>query len=56
MLGGLFVAPAVTAVFEALASARADGKLAVIGHARLASALIKRHHVGYGAEQADLRI
>jgi len=39
MLGGLFVAPAVTAISEALASARAEGKLAVIGHAKLASAL-----------------
>jgi len=39
MLGGLFVAPAVNAIFEALDSARADGKLAVVGHAKLASAL-----------------
>ena len=35
----LFVTPAITAIGEALTSARADGKLAVIGHARLASAL-----------------
>ena len=40
MLGGLFVAPAVSAVFEALDSAHADGKLAVIAHAKLASALV----------------
>jgi hypothetical protein len=35
----LFVTPAVTAIGEALASARADGKLAVVGNARLALAL-----------------
>jgi hypothetical protein len=39
----LFVAPAVTAILEALGSAlgsaRADGKLAVIGNAKLATAL-----------------
>jgi hypothetical protein len=35
----LFVAPAVTAIFEALDSAHADGKLAVISNARLATAL-----------------
>ncbi|MDB4958300.1 MAG: hypothetical protein JWO36_5869 [Myxococcales bacterium] len=39
MLDGLFVTPAVTAISEALQSARADGKLAVIGNAKLASAL-----------------
>lgn len=39
MLDGLFVTPAVTAIGEALASARADGKLAVIGNAKLAKAL-----------------
>lgn len=39
MLGALFVTPAVTAVLEALASARADGTLAVIGNAKLAAAL-----------------
>jgi hypothetical protein len=40
MLGSLFVAPAVTAIFEALDSAHADGKLAVVGNAKLATALI----------------
>ena len=35
----LFVAPAVHAVLEALESARAPGKLAVIGNAKLATAL-----------------
>ena len=39
MLDGLFVTPAVTAVAEALTSTRADGKLAVIGNAKLATAL-----------------
>jgi hypothetical protein len=39
VLDGLFVTPAVTAIGEALASARADGKLAVIGNAKLAKAL-----------------
>ncbi|HEY5925874.1 MAG TPA: hypothetical protein VIV11_29505 [Kofleriaceae bacterium] len=39
MLDGLFVTPAVTAIGEALAGARADGTLAVIGNAKLATAL-----------------
>ena len=40
MLDGLFVTPAITAIGEALESARAgDGKLAVVGNARLATAL-----------------
>ena len=39
MLDGLFVTPAVTAIAEALASARADGKIAVVGSAKLARAL-----------------
>ncbi|HEX4451966.1 MAG TPA: hypothetical protein VH143_13905 [Kofleriaceae bacterium] len=40
MLDGLFVTPALTAVTEALRSASADaGKLAVVGHAKLATAL-----------------
>lgn len=39
MLDGLFVAPAVTAIGEALASAGAKGRLAVIGSARLAAGL-----------------
>ena len=36
MLG---VTPAVTAILEALASANAEGKLAVVGNAKLATAL-----------------
>lgn len=39
MLVGLFVAPAISAVREALASARADGPIAVVGNAKLATAL-----------------
>jgi len=39
VLEGLFVTPAVTAIVEALASAHADGKLAVVGNAKLAAAL-----------------
>lgn len=39
MLDGLFVTPAVTAILEALGSARADGTLAVIANAKLATAL-----------------
>lgn len=40
MLDGLFVTPAVTAIVEALSSAHAEeGKLAVIGNAKLATAL-----------------
>jgi hypothetical protein len=39
MLDGLFVTPAVTAITEALSSANADGKVVVIGNAKLASAL-----------------
>ncbi len=39
MLDGIFVTPSVTAIGEALASARATGKLAVIGNAKLATAL-----------------
>jgi hypothetical protein len=35
----LFVTPAVTAIGDALTSARADGTIAVIGHAKLAAAL-----------------
>jgi hypothetical protein len=41
VLEGLFVTPAVTAVAEALASARAEGKLAVVANAKLAHALIE---------------
>jgi hypothetical protein len=39
LLDSLFVTPAVTAIAEALASTRADGRLAVIGNAKLATAL-----------------
>jgi len=39
VLDGLFVTPAVTAILEALGSARVDGKLAVVGNAKLAAAL-----------------
>ena len=40
MLDGLFVAPAVTAISEALASAKAtEGALIVVGNAKLAAAL-----------------
>ncbi len=45
MLDGLFVTPAVTAITEALASARAEGTLAVVGNARLATALAAGHEV-----------
>ena len=50
MLDGLFVAPAVSAVSEALGAASTDGKLAVIGNAKLASALVasKRDVVAIG--------
>lgn len=39
VLDGLFVTPAVTAIAEALQSGRVNGKLAVIGNAKLATAL-----------------
>jgi hypothetical protein len=39
VLDGLFVTPAVTAIIEALGSAHADGKLAVVGNVKLAKAL-----------------
>lgn len=39
MLDGLFVTPAVTAITEALTATRADGRIAVVGHAKLATAL-----------------
>jgi len=45
VLEGLFVTPAVTAIVEALASARADGKVAVIGSAKLARALAHNRDV-----------
>lgn len=43
MLDGLFLAPAVSAIGEALASAHADGKLGVVGSAALFAALGKAH-------------
>ncbi len=39
VLDGLFVTPAVTAITEALSSARAEGRLVVVGNAKLAVAL-----------------
>ncbi len=50
MLGALFVAPAAHAVAEALQSAKAEGPLAVVGHAKLAVALVKqkRHVIAIG--------
>ena len=42
MLDSLFVAPAITAIDEALQSARAAGTLAVVGNAKLATAFAKR--------------
>ncbi len=39
MLDGLFLTPALTAITEALTSARADGTIVVIGNAKLATAL-----------------
>ena len=45
MLDGLFVTPAVTAITEALASANAEGKVVVIGNAKLASALAAQREV-----------
>jgi hypothetical protein len=44
VLSALFVTPAVTAIGEALTSARAEGKLAVIGNAKLATALTEAKH------------
>ena len=45
MLEGLFVTPAVIIIDEALASAKADGPIAVVGDARLAKALAARREV-----------
>jgi hypothetical protein len=46
VLDGLFVTPAVTAIAEALASARADdGKIAVVGNSKLARALAAKRDV-----------
>lgn len=56
MLDGLFVTPAVAAIGEALVSIKAEGKLAVIGHAKLAQALRDAKHevvpVGLSARAA----
>jgi hypothetical protein len=53
MLDGLFVTPAVTAIVEALASTPGDGKLAVVGNAKLAAALAdtKRELVPVGLSE-----
>ena len=53
MLDGLFVTPAVTAISEALGSTHADAKLAVVGNAKLATALrdAKRDVVPIGLSQ-----
>lgn len=45
MLDGLFVTPAVTAITEALRSAKVTGTLAVLGNAKLATALAAHHDV-----------
>jgi hypothetical protein len=45
VLAGLFVTPAVTAITAALASSAADGPVAVIGNARLATALAASREV-----------
>jgi hypothetical protein len=45
MLDGLFVGPAVAAVGEVLQSAHAEGTIAIVGHAKLASALAKKQTV-----------
>ena len=45
VLDGLFVTPAVTAIAEALTSAHVEGKLAVVGNAKLAAALAAKHDV-----------
>jgi hypothetical protein len=45
VLGGLFVTPSVTAIAEALRSAEVTGRVAVIGNAKIASALAASHDV-----------
>ena len=45
MFEGLFVTPVVTAIVEALESAKATGKLAVVDNAKLASALAEKRDV-----------
>jgi hypothetical protein len=52
MLDGLFVTPAVTAITEALGSARAEGPIAVVGNAKLAGALGgKREVIAVGVSE-----
>ena len=53
MLDGLFVTPAVSAIDEALGSTRTDGKLAVVGNAKLAAALrdVKRDVLPIGLSE-----
>jgi hypothetical protein len=46
MLDGLFLTPAVTAIAEALASARVDGPIGVVGHAGLVRALSRARDGG----------
>jgi hypothetical protein len=45
VLAGLFVTPAVTAIKDALASAKIEGALAVVGNAKLATAIGEAHDV-----------
>ncbi len=45
MLDGLFVTPAVTAITEALDSAKAEGRIAVIGNVKLAQAFATKRDV-----------
>ena len=45
MLAGLFVTPAVTAIKDALTSAKIEGALAVVGNAKLATAIGEAHEV-----------
>jgi hypothetical protein len=45
VLDGLFVTPAVTAISEALGSANAEGPIAVVGNAKLATALASTREV-----------
>ena len=45
MLAGLFVTPAVTTIKEALVSAKIGGALAVVGNAKLATAIGEAHDV-----------
>ncbi len=45
MLDRLFIAPAITAIAELLGAARVDGRLAIVGNAKLAAAFAKRGEV-----------